>query len=257
MMTPAFLLALASLAPNGDASEPTLKPLTLVPIVQGEDETNKPWAGSVNVGFTRVSGNTNTISGSMTANATRENGHNRYKVRSFYHYEKQEGVLNERNAGLVGQYDYLAGEDYYYFLLASIETDVKAMLDTRYVAGGGVGYTFIENDKTELNGQVGVTYFVEEFEDGSDSNEITLALGYDLKHAFSERTRFKQDFEAFPAVNDLHDVFMRLDSRLETNLTDRMLGAAQYTVDWDNTPAPGAENTDHRIVLTLGWSFGG
>ena len=34
-----------------------------------------------------------------------------------------------------------------------------------------------------------------------------------------------------------------------------MLAALTHIIDYDNTPATGAERVDNRVLLSIGWSF--
>ncbi len=262
MTTPITLAALALLSvSNGTdpVSDQPVLPQDAEP--QGDEaaevEKEDPrWKGSVLLGISQVQGNAQNFSASMTADAVLEREMDRYTVNSFYHYVESEDELIARRAGLNGQYDYLAGEDYYYFGTAGAENDELANRDLRWWAGGGAGYTLYDEENFTLNTKAGVTYFVEEFSDGSDSEDVSLVLGYDLDYVMSAQTNFRQVFVAYPPVDAFEDVFLRLDSRIETSLTPSMLGSVQYVLDWDNSPAPGAKRDDHRILFSLGWSFG-
>ena len=46
-----------------------------------------------------------------------------------------------------------------------------------------------------------------------------------------------------------------VDSRLRCDLSDNLYGQVQWLFDWDNTPAAGAERADHRLLLSVGYSF--
>ena len=247
MATPALFLVLLPLSGFSTVSEFT---------TQDEDAGAPAWSGSLLVGFTNTSGNTKNRTAALTGDAQRETETDRYKVKIFYNKAEQDGERSERNLGADGQYDYLAGERHYYFATVAVEADEQAKLDRRYQAGGGLGYEFYGEEDFTLEGEVGLIYVAEEFDDGTDSNSVSAILGYDLGYAFNARARLTQDFDAYPATDDFDDVFLRLDTRVESNLTDSMLASAQYVFDWDNTPAAGANRADHRFVLSIGWSFG-
>ncbi|HED64368.1 MAG TPA: DUF481 domain-containing protein [Planctomycetes bacterium] len=227
------------------------------PVIQDEAEAEAPkWTGSLLLGMTQTSGNTDNFTSAIVFDAKHETKDDRYTVFAYNNYSTQDGSLSERKSGLGGQYDFLAGEDYFYFLNLGAEKDDLANLDLRWYGGGGFGCDFIQTEKVSWSGQLGLNYFSESFADGTDNTSLSGNLGYDLEYRMNERTKFNQYFKAFPATDDVEDVFLRLDSRLSTNLTDSMLGSIQYVLDWDNTPAAGAERTDQRLVISIGWSFG-
>jgi hypothetical protein len=34
-----------------------------------------------------------------------------------------------------------------------------------------------------------------------------------------------------------------------------MIASVAWVMDYDNTPSPGFERVDHRVLLSVGWSF--
>jgi hypothetical protein len=34
-----------------------------------------------------------------------------------------------------------------------------------------------------------------------------------------------------------------------------MIAAISHILDYDNTPAPGRDRSDHRVLLSVGWAF--
>ena len=261
MMSLSALPLLLSLLP-GPAGVPSTAPSvdaarSVAPTTAQDEEAAEPkWSGNVLLGITQTSGNTDNFTSALSFNAKKESAEDRYTVSAYHNYSTQDGSLSERKTGIGGQYDYLAGEDYFYFLNLGADRDDLANLDLRWYGGGGFGCDFVKSEKVDWSGQVGLNYFSESFADGSDNQTLAGNLGYDLEYRMNERTKFDQTFKAFPATDDVSDVFLRLDSRLSTNLTDSMLGSIQYVLDWDNTPAAGAKRTDQRIVISIGWSFG-
>ena len=250
----------------GDAREEVESPFTSVGLGAlaaplDEDEPPKGWHGSVNFGFTQVKGNTDTQSVNLHADATKEvGGLHRYTGRAHWNYGEVDREISERNAGINLQYDYLAGEKHYYFLTAVGETDSQANLDLRYYGGGGIGYQFKETEDLDYAADAGLVYIKEEYDvppPADDENDsVALRLAHNLEYRFNENTRFIQFLDLVPAVDDLKDVYGTLDSRLETKLNDSLVASVQYVLGWDNTPAPGSRNKDHRVVVSIGWSFG-
>lgn len=253
-------LFVVGLLPALRGSDDAPAPSTEARLIQ-ETERPKPyWSGTVNMGLTLTEGNSETLSAVFNADATREGEHDRYTLKSFWNYSEQvtNGVeeLTQRTAGLSGQYDYFPGEKWYLFGKAGVETNEQADLDVRYYAGPGVGYQFVKDEEKSFSGEAGLLYFNEKYDDGTDDDKIALNLAYDFDWKISPTTTFEQDLDAFPAIDDFDDVFVKVDSRLTTNLTKSMISTLQYVIDFDHTPAAGAKQTDHRVVFTLGWAFG-
>jgi hypothetical protein len=53
----------------------------------------------------------------------------------------------------------------------------------------------------------------------------------------------------------MDDFYARIDTRARATLTESMFAQLQWILDYDNTPAPGLEKQDHRLIAAVGWSF--
>jgi putative salt-induced outer membrane protein YdiY len=265
MTTPTLLfVSLTLFGDQAPAPQPAKTQTPHVLALAGMQDEEAPaeeppgWEGSLNVGLTEAQGNTEKTTASLSFDAKLEQEMHRYTLKARWYYEKDAGTITERVIKGSGQYDYLAGEKHYFFLTGGAGYDKEANIDLRYFLGGGLGYQFVDDEKAKFSAQAGVSYLVEEYGSGAgDSDELTLLVGYDFLYVFSEKTQFTQGLRAFPVIDDLDDVFLVLDSKLSTSLTDRMLGSIGHELEWDNTPAAGSKRDDNRIYVSLGWSFGG
>ena len=71
----------------------------------------------------------------------------------------------------------------------------------------------------------------------------------------SEDLSWTTSVEAYPSIEESEDIYGKVDTKLAMSLTEAMFASAQLVVDYDNTPAAGADRVDQRLVLSLGWSF--
>lgn len=265
-----FSVLVLSLSTAGSPDSIDLSSYTVPSLTPQEAaaKTDPQWAGNVLIGFTDTSGNTDLTNIALDANAEKEFGDSRYTSKLYWSYTATDGDITERKAGLSFQYDYLAGEDYFYYTNIGAEVDKEAQIDLRWRGGVGVGYDLIKKEKVTFTGEVGLSYIITQFSElrnptpppanytPGDDSTMALRLAYAYANKLSDETKLTQTFEAFPSISDSDDVFLRLDTRLTTNLTERMLGSLAYIFDWDNTPAAGARRGDHRVVLSIGWGFG-
>ncbi len=255
------LLVLGLLPVLGSSDEALAAPSTEARLIQETEKPKPHWSGTVNIGFTVTEGNSETFSGVFNADAQREGEHDRYSLKAFWNYSEQttngEYDLTQRTAGLSGQYDYFPeGKKWSALGKAGIETNEQADLDYRWYAGPGLGYQFIKEEEKSFYGESALVYFKEKQDDGTDDDTVALNLGYEFDWKISPTATFEHDLDAFPAINDFDDVFIKVDTRLTTNVTKSMISTLQHVLDFDHTPAAGAKQTDHRVVFTLGWTFG-
>jgi len=51
-------------------------------------------------------------------------------------------------------------------------------------------------------------------------------------------------------------VIANVDNRLKLVITGKWIAQIQYVLDFDHTVPAGKEETDHRVVVGIGWNFG-
>ena len=225
-----------------------------------EEETEPNWDGSVNLGATWSNGNTEVVTVSLAIDAELKREKDRQTITGWWNYGSDQNAIGstitQRNAGAIYKYDYFLNEKTFLFAIAGAETDTLAMLDLRWYAGGGVGHQFADEEDWKLSGEVGVTYFDEDFEvDTDDADYVAARLAYSLYKRLTETTVLEADGQIFPSLEDGDDIYARHDTRLKFDVTENMFAQLQWIYKWDNTPASGAERVDNQLIATLGWGF--
>lgn len=238
-----------------------------------QDEVASPapaWTGSVTLGATLTSGNTEITTLAADAEAVLDRSDtdstDRWTARAYWLFAQQknqatgQNAITQRTAGASLKYDYFFEEKTYAYANTAVATDAIAALDLRYQIGAGVGHLFLDEEDRAFSGEAGLAYVNEDYKEfppapSDDADYIAARLAYDLFFQISEQTSFRQLAEAFVAVDNVDDVYGRLDTSVTTNLTESMIGKLQHVMDYDNTPATGADRVDHRLILTIGWTF--
>ena len=104
--------------------------------------------------------------------------------------------------------------------------------------------------------ETGLSYVNESYRsDIPGIDYIGTRIAYKLTHHFSDKTRLLHGVEAYPSLENNKDFYLQAATELQTNLTESMIGSLSWVLDYDNTPAPGLDRTDNRIVLAVGWAF--
>lgn len=227
-----------------------------------EEATEPAWTGTVALGGIISDGNTERRSVNFTADGELRREEDRTTLSAFFNYGQERApgatnfTLNERRYGVKAQYDYFLSEKTY--LLGSVRTEVDsvAMLDLRWIAGVGVGHQFKDEEDFKFAAEAGVSYVDEDFEvNSADKNYWGLRLAANTDYTISERWAVTNAIELYPSLEDSSDVYGKSTSQLTANLTERMIATLQWVWDWNNSPAPGAEKSDHRLQIGIGWSF--
>jgi len=263
--------------------------LSLLPAVTGTGEAVLPaaalqdappapqypqWSGALTLGSTWTDGNTENETFGGTFNAQRRAEVDRWTFDLFWNYGKtstddgnpatDDELTTVNNSGGGIKYDYFWSKRTYLFGNGTAKKDHVAGLDLRYTTGVGLGYQWKETEKVKWGTELGVSYVDENFDDDTaDADFVAARLASNLAWQISKSAAFEQVAEVLPSLEDSDDLIAKLDNRLKLNITGKWIAQIQYVLDFDGSvptgsnPGPdGKEETDHRVVLSLGWDFG-
>ncbi|MBM3973508.1 MAG: DUF481 domain-containing protein [Planctomycetes bacterium] len=232
------------------------------PPEKGEPE----WTGALKVNGLYATGNTDRKAGGLALDASRRSDMDRISFDAAWDYgqDKQidavtgdrEWTLTQRRTGAGLKYDYFLSKRWYALATARGLGDTLAQLDLRFTGAAGLGYTWIEDGATTFLTEVGLSYLTESYRTDAPSVEyIAARVAYKLTHQFSATSRLAHGVEAFPSIESANDSYLQAKTEVVTSLTKSMLASLAHVFDYDNTPAPGQERGDHRVLLSVGWSF--
>jgi putative salt-induced outer membrane protein YdiY len=220
------------------------------------------WTGSLSIGASVSSGNTNKRSANANADAQLRRENDRFSLDGYWNYadQKPEGggdrVLAERKLGASAKYDYFLSERTFLYAATSGAYDKIASLNLRWTAGAGVGYQFYEREDLDWALEAGLAYVNEDFVGSEDDNDYVSARGAsDVRWDITEGVTFAQKAEVFQSLENSDDFLARKDSRVRLALTEAMFAQLQYVLEYNNSPATDKKRMDHLVALTVGWSF--
>lgn len=233
-------------------------------------EKVETWSGSLKINAAMSTGNTERRSIGAAFEAVRRTDLDRISADAAWDYaedKKQddpttplvnEGVwdLTQRRVGAGLKYDRFVSKRVYWLVTSRVLGDTLADIQLRYTAGAGLGYQFIDNANTSLSGEAGLSYFNESYLSATPGVDYVAArVAYKLSHKLGDKSRLLHSCEAFPSTEDANDIYLQARTEVETSLTASMIASLAWIWDYDNTPAPGRERSDHRILLSVGWAF--
>lgn len=256
-MTAALFLLPALLSqPGAEAASPALAPQdAAAPDVPAAVE----WTGSVTLGASNSSGNTETTSVNASGEAERRGENDRWTGKAYWNYAEQQvedvSEISARKSGASLKYDYFATKEIYYNGLAGVDNDFKADLKLRSYIGAGVGFQWREEEEFKWGSEVGLTYFSEKRYEGEDDEYPAARLANNIVKQFNDKTSLENTIEAFPSIEDVEDYFAKVDTKVKTSLSEKMYAQLQFTLNYDNTPPDDVESTDRLLTLGVGWSF--
>lgn len=229
------------------------------------------WTGSLNFTGVHTSGNTDLRSAGLAFDASRRTDADRITIDAAWSFAQNKDrtspsasssgyVTTQRRVGGGIKYDYFLTDRSYVLATTRALGDTIANLDLRYTAGAGVGYTLLDDGKDLLLFEVGLSYFNESYRtftapNPSSVDYLAARVAYRYEHPLSDATKLVHRAEAFPSLEDKEDFYAQVTTELTTSLTESMIATLTHVFDFDNTPAVGFKRADHRVILSVGWSF--
>lgn len=240
----------------------TSLPLADLGQINPPEKKEPEWIGALKVNGLYATGNTERKAGGLALDASRRSEADRISFDAAWDYGQdkdqntREWTLTQRRTGGGLKYDYFLTKRWYALATARVLGDTLAQLDLRFTSGAGLGYTWIEDGKTTFVTEAGLSYLNENYRTADPSVDyVAIRAAYKLTHELSKTSRVVHGVEAFPSTEYSDDVYLQSKSELVTSLTDSMLASISHVFDYDNTPASGQERGDHRVLLSIGWSF--
>ncbi len=212
------------------------------------------WEGSFEIGINGQQGNAETFNLQTGFDFSRETERSNWDLDLIYAKNDSGGVETQHNALLTSNWDYkLARPRWSWFNKLLLEYDEFKQFDLRLALTTGLGYLFVDNDRTQLRGRVGFGTS-KEFDSPDDEWKAELALGADFTHRLTNRQKLYATADYYPNLSDFSDYRVVVDAGWEylldqpTNLSLKLGILDRY----DSTPGDSKAN-DFNYTLLLIW----
>jgi putative salt-induced outer membrane protein YdiY len=138
-----------------------------------------------------------------------------------------------------GRYDYKLSERVFYTLGAGWERNQFSGIQNRWVGDTGIGYIFLNNDRTSFRSALGITYTNEDYtvDDGGDGSFVGARLGWDFRHRVFAGTTFTHTLIADENLEDTADLRVDAQFGLQVAMTKKLGLKVNWRLLWDNQPA--------------------
>jgi putative salt-induced outer membrane protein YdiY len=138
-----------------------------------------------------------------------------------------------------GRYDYKMSDRL--FLTAGLgwERNRFSGIDSRWVGDAGVGYIFLNNDRTSFRASTGITWTSENdtIEDGRDTSFVGARVGWDFQHKLFESTTFTHTLVADENLEQTDDLRVDAQFGLQVAMKKGLGLKVNWRLLWDNQPA--------------------
>jgi putative salt-induced outer membrane protein len=217
------------------------------------------WKGKAEAGIVLARGNTETT----TANGKLDmaNELDKWKHSAFLaalYAESEDSVTSELETSAERyegrwQSDYKFRPRAYWFGGLRYERDEFSGFDYQASVTTGLGYRFIDAERTKFYGQAGVGYRqLQDTLTGEKEDEVVYRgdLGFERQITANTKLTDKLIVEAAAA-----NTFAGNDLALEVKMNERFGLSLGYGVRYNSEPPPGLESTDTLMTVNLSYTF--
>jgi putative salt-induced outer membrane protein YdiY len=220
------------------------------------------WTGSVVGNAMFTSGNSTTETIGLTAGAERRSEIDRITFGGQYLYGRQEDAdtgdkeTTTDNWFIAAKYDYFFTKKFYGYAGIRVEQDKIADLDIRVTPSVGVGYQWFESPTFNLSTEAGLAWVYESFSNAGTDEHFAARLAYHVDWRPWEPLLLFHNLEYLPSLSDpAGDYNLNADAGLRATIVKSLFSEIKLELRHDSTPAPGAEESDFRLLVGVGWTF--
>ncbi|MCC5786061.1 MAG: DUF481 domain-containing protein [Phycisphaerales bacterium] len=249
------VLGAAEKQPETPAEETTPAEEVIDPVM--EHSFFRGWDGSAEVGMNGSTGNTERFNLRAGINAERDTDRTFTTTSLTYTYAKEDGNDTENRLRFQLRNDWkLADSRWFVFAQGSAEYDDFQDWDVRLDGFLGLGYRFIDTERTRLNGRLGTGL---SYDIGGSDNRIRLEglAGADIRHQITERQLFRADVEYLPEYANFAHYRIRARASYEIIVDPEVNLSLKLGVEnrYDSDPGEGFKRNDLDYFAVLAWSF--
>ena len=221
------------------------------------DKEKSPWTSSVELGFVKTTGNTETQTTALKADAV-------YEVDKWRHTGHAEGygqqsqndlgenVVSAERYELTGKSDYKFTKRDYAFGQVKLKKDHFSGYEYEHIVSVGYGRKVIKQENMELDLEIGPGVSFYKPDNGESQEDALLALAGKYWWAITDNSKFKQDL-AF----DIGEEFTESKSvtAIQANINKTLALKFTYTIRNKSKVPAGVEKTDTEAAMTLVYNF--
>jgi len=242
---------------NGESIlDPLMIELSKVKAINPPDERPVKLSGRINVGLNKASGNTDMENAHVDLEFLARTVSHRVTLGGAYNRSSEDSRKTEDNAMGRLKHDYFLTRELYWYLKGMVERDDFKEISLRTTLGPGVGYQFFEGELMNLSVEAGPSYVYTNYSGGGQDDSVSGRWGVKFDRFFFEKL-FQYYFsnEGYVSASDSSDVFMFTRTGLRFPIRGGLSLNAGFEWDWDNIPAEGADKSDYRYILSIGYGF--
>ncbi len=226
-------------------------------VAEDKAKVKSPWTSSVELGFIRTTGNTETQTTAVKGDVTYEVDKWRHKGHAEGYGQQSEddtgtSVVSAERYELSGKSDYKFTELDYAFGLVQLQKDRFSGFEYENTVALGYGRKLLKQDNMELDVEIGPGMKFFKVDNGQSDDQAVLRLAGNYWWKISPTSKFTQDLSS-----EIGDDFTTTKSitGIQANINSAMALKFTYTVKNKSEVPVGVEKTDTEVAMTLVYNF--
>ncbi|WP_417475111.1 DUF481 domain-containing protein [Leisingera sp.] len=218
----------------------------------GPNQYAQGWSGSVSLGFSGTTGNTDTADLDFAGRLRYGHGLWNHTLGFAGEFSEDNDVRNKEEIFLTYDVNRYFNEQFYLFGLGSVRYDDFDSNRLDAFLGFGPGYRVINTPTQTWRVQAGpgVRYIEDQLR--NDTTEVAGIAASRYYFAFSETAFLTMDTDVL--FSDA-DTVVTNDLGVNFKITDRLATRVSYRTEWDSDPLPGLKSTDNKLGVSLVYGF--
>jgi len=220
------------------------------------------WFGAGQAGLLNSSGNSRSTSFNAKLDLARTDGPWRNAVFLAGLYGKNAGLLSAERAEGRYELDRKVSDRYFWFGRLEANRDLFSGFNYQATASGGIGYKFIDSERTKLSGTLGAGYqrvqtqqlvkdaagVVIQRINGEPEGNVVGTAALDFAHGLTATTQLT---DKLFVTSGSANTSMGNDLGLAVSMSDRLALSLGYGVRYNTSPAPGTKKLDQVTTANI------
>lgn len=225
-----------------------------LPAIAGatDAQENPGWQGSLDVGFTTISGNSNSSSLLAATRASRTDGRYTHNIEARAKNTEESGLRTAEAYRLAGKEDIAFSPRDYLYVSTAWDKDRFSGYEWQLGASVGYGRKLLDGPVHRLAVEAGPAYLHDELPAGDSEDTAAARAAATYEWQVTENTRFLQILEADAGEDN---TVSRSLSELGIKLNSHLALKASVEIRRNSEPPAGTRNSDRTTLLALAWTF--
>jgi putative salt-induced outer membrane protein len=248
--------------------------LLLIPPFASADLAPPPkdglWRGVAGAALSATSGNSETSSALLNADAARASDHDKVSLGANINQARGTNEAGERTTTAdkssgFGQYDRDFAPRWFGFGRLSFDRDALIDLSSRTTVSGGVGFRVVDSPTHSFTLQGGLGHTTERYsgtqtianETDTRFHRLSAFLAEESAHKLTESTSFRQRLESNPALDGSGAVLWKFNANLDVAINSSLSLSVGVIDTYNTEPPEGAVKNDVTLFTGINVRFGG